>query len=97
MRSSACGSPRRNREQCHPSSAYHYEERGRGSAATGSDGRTSQSDNDEVPPGCGACSLRRQKVVLFQGGIGRTFVKKGLYSAVDVSDKNILFALCNVN
>jgi len=37
------------------------------------------------------------KVVLFQGGIGRTFVKKGLYSAVDVSDKNILFALCDVN
>ena len=41
--------------------------------------------------------FRVAKVVLFQGRVARTLVEKGLYSAVDVSDKDILFALCNVN
>jgi hypothetical protein len=40
--------------------------------------------------------FRVPKVVLFQGRVGRTLVEEGLYSTVDVSDKDILFALCNV-
>eukprot|EP01033_Poteriospumella_lacustris_P016523 gene16524-11819_t len=35
------------------------------------------------------------KVILFQGGVGRSLIEKGLNSAVNVSNENIFFPLGN--
>ena len=41
--------------------------------------------------------LRVSKVILFQGGVGRSLIEKGLNSAVNVSHEYIFFPLCNVS
>jgi hypothetical protein len=37
------------------------------------------------------------KVILFQGGVGRSLIEKGLNSAMNVCNENIFFPLSNVN
>ena len=41
--------------------------------------------------------VRGSEVILFQGSVGRSLIEKGLNSAVNISNENIFFPLCNVN
>ena len=41
--------------------------------------------------------LRVSKVILFQRRVGRSLMEKRLNSAVNVSNENIFFPLCNLN
>ena len=41
--------------------------------------------------------LRVSKVILFQRRVGRSLIEKRLNCAVNVSNENIFFPLCNVN